>query len=139
MELEVGKSYKYGNEEIAIISEYKTSKKNLIEEVKTDMYVKWYAIPPYKKGEHWKVKDEMGNKVASFERKEDAEIISRLNNGDDVKRLFDKIYVSPPSLENDTHEDWKKWHIMNERGEVMAWFEKREDCERIVEIHNEVL
>ena len=31
----------------------------------------WYAIPPYKKGESWKIANENGELVAIFELKED--------------------------------------------------------------------
>jgi transcription antitermination factor NusG len=40
----------------------------------------WYAVPPYKKVENWKIVDNIGQYVASFEMKEHCIEVVKLHN-----------------------------------------------------------
>ena len=41
---------------------------------------RWYAVPPYKKGENWKILNESGEIVAWFEMREDClKVVDTMN------------------------------------------------------------
>lgn len=43
--------------------------------------VEWYAVPPYKKGESWKIVNQFGELVAIFELKSDClKTVEAVNN-----------------------------------------------------------
>ncbi len=44
------------------------------------MKKEWYAVPPYAKGENWKIVNENGEVVAWFELKEDCIIVVKMMN-----------------------------------------------------------
>ena len=44
---------------------------------------RWYAVPPYKKGENWKILNEQGEIVAWFEMREDClKVVDTMNKSD---------------------------------------------------------
>lgn len=47
--------------------------------------VKWYAVPPYK-NEGWKIYNNEGELVATFELREECEMIVDLFNSQQIKR-----------------------------------------------------
>lgn len=48
--------------------------------------LKWYAVPPYQNTEQWKIVNEDGEYVASFEMKEVCELVVKMWN-DNVKKF----------------------------------------------------
>lgn len=48
---------------------------------KEEKKVEWYAIPPYMKGENWKIVNQFGELVATFELKSDClKAVEAVNN-----------------------------------------------------------
>ena len=47
---------------------------------------KWYAIPPYKKGELWKIYNETGEYIAAFEIRETCERAVELWNKNRINK-----------------------------------------------------
>ena len=47
-----------------------------------------------------------------------------------MEQKLSKWYAVPP------YKIGENWKILNDKGEIVAWFEDREDCEKAVEVYN---